>query len=225
MLPVVELRGVTKSYTLGKQRIEALCGIDLAIGRGEFVAIAGPSGSGKSTLLNIIGCMDVPTSGEVHIDGEPTHALKEARLTDIRLKKLGFVFQSFNLIPVLDVFHNIELPLRLQGGVARDERRQRVEALVASVGLTKLLRHRPAELSGGQQQRVAIARALVTRPAFVLADEPTANLDSQTGTQIIELMKQIRQELDTTFIFSTHDPSVMQKADRLVQIKDGHLAA
>jgi putative ABC transport system ATP-binding protein len=224
-MTILRTVALVKRYRIGSQTIEALRGVDLNIEAGEFTAIAGPSGSGKSTLLNLIGCMDSPTSGEIYVGGEPAHALSERGLTELRLRRLGFVFQSFNLVPVLSVYENVELPLLLQGGVAGEERRRRVDALIAAVGLEKLAKHKPAELSGGQQQRVAIARALITKPAFVLADEPTANLDSATGSQIIELMKQIRREANTTFIFSTHDPSVMAKADRVVRLRDGHIAS
>jgi len=223
MTPIVELAAVEKEYPLGNTRVQALVGVDLTIQRGEFMSIAGPSGSGKTTALNLIGCVDVPTRGDVRIDGQSVKDATESELTKLRLRKLGFIFQSFNLVPVLDVFQNVELPLLLQGGLRSQERRARVETIVEQVGLTPQIRQRPNELSGGQRQRVAIARALVTRPAIVLADEPTANLDSKTGASIIELMKTLNHTADTTFIFSTHDPSVMAQAQRVVSLVDGRV--
>ncbi len=221
--PIVDLRGVEKDYPLGKLVVKAVRGIDLSFGRGEFAVIAGPSGSGKTTLLNMIGCVDVPTAGEVRVDGRATSDLSDKQLTDLRLRRLGFIFQTFNLINVLDLYQNVEFPLLLQGGLSNSERDQRVREVVEKVGLTAQLRQRPNELSGGQRQRVAIARALVTRPAIVLADEPTANLDSETGTAIIDLMRDINRADQTTFIFSTHDPQVMGRADRIVRVADGRL--
>ncbi len=225
MKPIVELKDVVKDYPLGKVTVRALQQVNLALDRGEFTVIAGPSGSGKTTLLNLVGGIDVPTSGEVFIDGRETSLLSDGALTALRLQKLGFIFQSFNLINVLDVVQNVEFPLLLQGGLTRAERRARVHGLIERVGLTGQVRQRPGELSGGQRQRVAIARALVTRPAIVLADEPTANLDSATGNDIIELMREINRADHTTFIFSTHDPEVMKRADRVVPILDGRVEA
>jgi putative ABC transport system ATP-binding protein len=221
--PIVELRQVKKDYPLGKLVVKAVRGIDLSFDRGDFAVIAGPSGSGKTTLLNMIGCVDVPTSGEVVVDGHATAALSDRQLTELRLRRLGFIFQNFNLINVLDLYQNVEFPLLLQGGLSATVRDQRVREVVQMVGLTDQLRQRPNELSGGQRQRVAIARALVTRPAIVLADEPTANLDSGTGNAIIDLMREINRAAHTTFIFSTHDPGVMERADRIVRIVDGRL--
>lgn len=221
----VVVRAVKKVYPLGKTSVEALKGIDLQIGEGEFTTIAGPSGCGKTTLLNLIGCMDQPTSGEILIDGQSTNSLNDRQLTRLRLDKLGFIFQSFNLVPVLSVFQNIEFPLLIKGGLSPAERKKRVEALVEEVGLTQQLGQRSNELSGGQRQRVAIARALVTNPRIVMADEPTANLDSETGDRIISLMKRMNVEHKTTFIFSTHDPSVMAKATRVIRLKDGLVSA
>ncbi|AKU92181.1 ABC transporter ATP-binding protein [Vulgatibacter incomptus] len=223
MNAIVEIQNVVKEYPLGKLSVRALHGVNLDIGRGEFAAIAAPSGAGKTTLLNLIGCVDTPTSGTVRIDGQSTSELGDSGLTALRLHKLGFIFQSFNLIAVLDLYQNVEFPLLLQGGMSRKERDARVREMVEKVGLTKQLRQRPNELSGGQRQRVAIARALVTRPAIVLADEPTANLDSTTGTNIIELMREINHTEHTTFIFSTHDPKVMDHADRVVKMADGRI--
>ena len=221
--PIVEIIDVTKEYPLGQLTVQALRGVDLVIDRGEFTTIAGPSGSGKTTLLNLIGCVDVPSSGRVQIDGALTSSLSDRALTALRLEKLGFIFQSFNLVPVLDAYQNVELPLLLQGRLTPGERRVRVEAIVERVGLSDQLRQRPNELSGGQRQRVAIARALVTEPAIVLADEPTANLDSVTGNTIIELMKELNATRQTTFIFSTHDPRVMRQATRVIRLVDGQI--
>jgi putative ABC transport system ATP-binding protein len=220
MAAIVEIENVVKEYPLGKLSVRALQGVSLNIGAGEFTTIAGPSGSGKTTLLNLIGCMDVASSGDVRIDGVSTTKLDDKGLTALRLHKLGFIFQTFNLVNVLDVFQNVEFPLLLQGGITKDERARRVHEVIARVGLTPQLKQRPSELSGGQRQRVAIARALVSRPKIVLADEPTANLDSVTGRNILDLMKELNKE-GTTFIFSTHDPKVMERADRIVHLADG----
>ena len=223
MTAIVEIENVVKEYPLGKLKVRALHDVSLEIQRGEFAAIAAPSGAGKTTLLNLIGCVDTPTSGVVRIDGQSTSELNDGGLTNLRLHKLGFIFQSFNLIAVLDLYQNVEFPLLLQGGLSKKERDARVRDVIEKVGLTPQIRQRPNELSGGQRQRVAIARALVTRPAIVLADEPTANLDSTTGTNIIELMRQINHTEHTTFIFSTHDPKVMDRADRVVKMADGRI--
>ncbi len=215
---IIELRGVIKDYPLGKLSVRALHGVDLTIERGEFTTIAGPSGSGKTTLLNMVGCVDVPTGGEVIFDGVSTTSLSDKDLTKLRLQKLGFIFQSFNLVPVLSVFQNVELPLLLQGGIDAAERQKRVTAIIERVGLGTYLKHRPNELSGGQRQRVAI----VSKPQLILADEPTANLDSVTGGSILELMKELNAE-GTTFIFSTHDHRVMELARRIVKVQDGKI--
>jgi putative ABC transport system ATP-binding protein len=220
---IVELVGVEKDYPLGKTIVRALRGVDLRIERGEFSVLAGPSGSGKTTVLNLIGCVDTATRGVVMVGGRDTAKLKESELTRLRLETLGFIFQAFNLIPVLDVFQNIEFPLLLQKGVDKAERHRRVMELIEAVGLANQVRQRPGELSGGQRQRVAIARALVTRPAIVLADEPTANLDSETGLQILSLMRDMNRRERTTFLFSTHDPDVMTRADRVIRILDGRI--
>ncbi len=222
-MAIVEIKNVVKDYPLGKLKVRALHDVSLDIQRGEFAAIAAPSGAGKTTLLNLIGCVDTPTSGVVRIDGQSTSDLNDSGLTNLRLHKLGFIFQSFNLIAVLDLYQNVEFPLLLQGGLSRKARDARVREVIEQVGLTPQLRQRPNELSGGQRQRVAIARALVTRPAIVLADEPTANLDSTTGKNIIELMREINHREKTTFIFSTHDPMVMGRADRVVKMADGRI--
>ena len=221
MIDRVAVKDVTKTYRLGTLTVTALAGVSLTVRTGEFLAVAGPSGSGKTTLLNLIGCLDTPTSGEIAIDGEPVSALSPGRRADLRASKLGFVFQTFNLIPVLTAYENVEYPLlihRRGGNVAT-----RVRAALEQVGLGDRATHRPPELSGGQQQRVAIARALVGEPALVLADEPTANLDSHTGHDIIELMRRLNREHGTTFVFSTHDPRIMKAADRVLEISDGRL--
>ena len=219
-----ELEGVWKIYHLGKTEVPALKGIDLSIKEGDFATIAGPSGSGKSTLLNLIGCIDVASSGTVRVAGHDTSTLNDRCITRLRHRTIGFIFQSFNLMPVLNVFENVEFPLLLGGKTPpKAERHEYTNYLIEQVGLSEWRRHRPSELSGGQRQRVAIARALVTRPQIVLADEPTANLDSKTGTAIIELMKKINTELATTFIFSTHDPSIVEIADHIVHLHDGEV--
>ena len=220
----VTLKKVWKIYQLGKTEVPAVKGVDISIKAGDFATIAGPSGSGKSTLLNLVGGIDVPTSGKVEVVGHDTSTLNDRQITKLRHRNIGFIFQSFNLMPVLNVFENIEFPLLLGGKAPpKAERREYTDYLIEQVGLAEWRRHRPAELSGGQRQRVAIARALVTRPRIVLADEPTANLDSKTGTSIIELMKKINTELSTTFIFSTHDPSIVSIADHIVHLHDGEI--
>lgn len=218
---VVELENVKKYYRLGQTRVDALRGVSLSIAQGEFLAIAGPSGSGKSTMLNMFGCIDVPSEGVVRIDGTETAAMGDKELTRYRRTRIGFIFQSFNLIPVLDVYENIEFPLLLQKNIGKAERRERVMKAIEEVGLQDRVKNKSGELSGGQRQRVAIARALVTRPLVVLADEPTANLDSQTGRRIVELMRKINETDKTTFIFSTHDAHIMDEARRVVRIHDG----
>jgi putative ABC transport system ATP-binding protein len=220
-MAIIEMQNVKKDYPLGKTLVPALRGIDLSIQEGDFISIAGPSGSGKSTLLNLIGCIDVPTEGSVVIRDKDTRKLPDRELTSLRHMTLGFIFQSFNLVPVLNVFENIELPLLLGGRVDRRKHREHIEFLIGEVGLSEWVRHKPNELSGGQRQRVAIARALVAKPAIVLADEPTANLDSATGQAIIELMKTMNREHGTTFVFSTHDASIVGIADHVVRLKDG----
>ncbi len=219
---MIEVENVVKHYYLGKRQVVALNGVSLHFGDHEFIAIIGPSGSGKSTLLHLIGCLDIPTSGLVKILDKRTDMLSDAKQSALRNKFLGFIFQSFNLIPVLTAFENVEYPLLLSG-VSRKERKLRVAALLNEVGLEEHAQHRPDNLSGGQRQRVAIARALVTRPKFVLADEPTANLDSVTGTEILDLMKKINVEHGTSFVFSTHDPKISQYASKTYVLKDGVL--
>ena len=223
MTSIVSIKQATKDYHLGNVVVQALRGVSLEVKEGEFMSIAGPSGSGKTTLLNLIGCVDKPTSGSVAVAGRDIGTLSERQLTDLRLHTIGFIFQSFNLVNVLDVFRNVELPLLLQRSLSTQERRDRVMQLLDRVGLKELVKHRPSELSGGQRQRVAIARALVTRPKLVLADEPTANLDSVTGQNILDLMKELNHTEKTTFIFSTHDARVMAHASSLVRLADGKL--
>jgi putative ABC transport system ATP-binding protein len=223
MKAIVSVREAVKNYTLGNVVVPALRGVTLDVVEGDFLAIAGPSGSGKTTLLNLIGCVDTPTSGTVEVAGKDTRQLSERQLTDLRLHTIGFIFQSFNLVSVLTVFQNIELPLLLQRKLTGPERAQRVAALLERVGLREYGAHRPSELSGGQRQRVAIARALVTGPQLVLADEPTANLDSVTGAHILDLMRELNRTEKTTFIFSTHDQSVMAHANAVVRLADGKL--
>jgi putative ABC transport system ATP-binding protein len=220
---VVELSDVRKEYMLGQTKVEALRGVSLSIGKGEFVAIAGPSGSGKSTILNMVGCIDMPTSGEVIVNGRSTRGMSDKVLTRYRRVTVSFIFQSFNLIPVLNVYENIELPLLLQNVADAKDRRSRVMHFIEETGLADRLNNKPGELSGGQRQRVAIARALVTRPVLVLADEPTANLDSATGAKILDLMRDINRLEGTTFLFSTHDHRIMEHARRIVSIADGSI--
>jgi putative ABC transport system ATP-binding protein len=221
---VVELVDVQKQYMLGDTRVDALRGVSLTIEKGEFLAIAGPSGSGKTTILNMIGCIDNPSGGRVLIDGTDVEHLSDLELTRYRRTKIGFIFQSFNLIPVLNVYENIEFPLLLRRTMSRRERERVVMRFVEEVQLADRLKNKPNELSGGQRQRVAIARALVTNPLIVLADEPTANLDSATGHKIVELMKTINEAEKTTFVFSTHDAHIMEHARRVVNLRDGLLA-
>jgi putative ABC transport system ATP-binding protein len=224
MAIIVSIHNATKDYRLGKVTVPALRGVSLAVNSGEFLSIAGPSGSGKTTLLNLIGCVDTPSSGSVEVAGRNTAELSERALTRLRLYTIGFIFQSFNLVSVLDVYRNVELPLLLQRTLNAAERAKRVHGLLDRVGLKDYVRHRPSELSGGQRQRVAIARALVTRPQLVLADEPTANLDSVTGQNILDLMRELNHADGTTFIFSTHDARVMSFAHAVVRLADGRLA-
>jgi putative ABC transport system ATP-binding protein len=224
MASIVSIRDAQKEYHLGKVIVPALRGVSIEVEEGDFLAIAGPSGSGKTTLLNLIGCVDTPTAGVVRVAGHDIAQLSERELTRLRLDTIGFIFQSFNLVNVLNVFRNVELPLLLQRKLSASDRKSRVLELLGRVGLSDFVRHRPTELSGGQRQRVAIARALVTRPKLVLADEPTANLDSVTGQNILDLMKELNRTEKTTFIFSTHDAQVMAHASRIIRLADGKLA-
>ncbi len=221
-MAIISMKEVKKNYPLGKTTVEAVKGVSFDIQKGDFVSIAGPSGSGKSTILNMIGCIDTPTSGRVSVDGTDTAGLGDRDITRLRHRTLGFIFQSFNLIPVLNVFENIEFPLLIgDTQIAVKERKEWIDFLIEEVGLSQWAKHRSNELSGGQRQRVAIARALATKPLIVLADEPTANLDSVTGGQILELMKKINRELGTTFIFSTHDQKIVDIANHVIRLKDG----
>ncbi|HEY4708284.1 MAG TPA: ABC transporter ATP-binding protein [Thermodesulfobacteriota bacterium] len=219
----VSVKDVRKEYRLGATAVSALKGVSLEVARGEFLAIAGPSGSGKSTLLNLIGCIERPTSGQIEIEGTDIGPLSQGSRAELRARRLGFVFQTFNLLPVLTVAENVEYPL-LISSVGRVERVERVRKALSEVGLERFSRHKPGELSGGQRQRVAIARALVGSPAIILADEPTANLDHKTGTEVLHLMKEINTGSGTTFIFSTHDSKIMSMADRVVELRDGEVA-
>jgi putative ABC transport system ATP-binding protein len=219
---IIELKDVKKTYPLGKVKVEAVRGVSFAIEKGDFISIAGPSGSGKSTILNMIGCIDRPTAGTVVIDGKPTQGLSDKQITNLRHEVIGFIFQSFNLIPVLNVYENVEFPLLLgREKMSKAEKKDWIDFLIKEVGLEQWRKHKPNELSGGQRQRVAIARALVAKPQIVLADEPTANLDSTTGEQILELMKKVNRDMQTTFIFSTHDAKIVSIADHVVRLKDG----
>ena len=222
--PLIELHDITRTYQLGKTDVVALRGVDLVIREGEFTVITGPSGSGKTTLLNIIGCLDRASGGSYRLDGEDVTGRDFDALADVRNRKIGFIFQSFNLIPVLDVTENVEFPIAVRKNADRPtELRKRVNALAQDVGLGPYLHHKPDELSGGQRQRVAIARALITEPRLVLADEPTANLDSATSDQILDLMVKLNQEKGVTFLFSSHDPRVVRRARRVLQIQDGRM--
>lgn len=221
-MAIIQLENVKKIYTLGEAEVHALRGVTFAIEKGDFASIVGPSGSGKSTILNLIGCIDQPTAGSVIINGTRSQGLKDKDLTTLRHQTLGFIFQSFNLIPVLNVYENIEFPLLLgKNSMGKKETKEWIQYLVEAVGLADHMHHKSNELSGGQRQRVAIARALATKPEIVLADEPTANLDSKTGQSILELMKKMNADLNTTFIFSTHDTTIMDIADHVVRLLDG----
>lgn len=221
-MPIVKVEDVRRTYQQGSVEVRALDGVDLTIEPGEFTVLMGSSGSGKTTLLNAIGGLDVPSSGRVIVDGTDLSSLSAAALSDLRLRKLGFVFQAYNLVPVLTAFENAEFVLLLQGMPA-NERRERVMKTLADVGLKGMEHRRPNELSGGQQQRVAVARAIAGRPALVLADEPTANLDSKTGTELIDLMRSLNEDHGITFVFATHDPKVMDAAKRVVRMQDGRI--
>jgi putative ABC transport system ATP-binding protein len=219
----VRVEHVCKEYKLGKQTVKALKDVSLEVEDGEFIAIAGPSGSGKSTLLNLIGCIDTPSQGKIYIGDEEVSNKTTDQLADLRARTLGFIFQTFNLLPVLTAWENVEYPLLYRKDIPRRERRRRVAHYLVLVGLADFAKHKPSELSGGQRQRVAIARALAGHPAIVLADEPTANLDSKTGEGILRLMKKLNRHEKTTFIFSTHDHRVMEMAERVITISDGQI--
>jgi len=220
---IVKCIDVKKTYRQGKVEVKALNGVSLTIEKGAFVALAGPSGSGKTTMLNIIGGLDLADSGRIMMDGNALDKMSQSELASLRLEKVGFVFQAYNLIPVLSAFENVEFVMLLQG-VPSAERRELAKAILDDVGLEGKYDRRPAELSGGEQQRVAVARAIVSNPSIVLADEPTANLDSKTGKGLLEMMKELNEEKKATFVFSTHDKMVMDYARRLVLIRDGLVA-
>lgn len=220
----VELREVKKTYRTGPIEVPALRGLSLRIASGEFVATAGPSGSGKTTLLNIIGGLDRADSGEIWVAGKNLQLLSSGDLSELRLLRIGFVFQTYNLLPVLTAFENAEFTLLLQGMPAA-QRKARVEKLFSEIGLAGLEHRRPAELSGGQQQRVAVARAMVTEPALILADEPTANLDSASAIALLDVMEHLNRATGTTFIFSTHDPQVLERAHRMIRLQDGQIVS
>ena len=223
---IIEMQGVKKHYALGSTTVQALKHIDFTVKEGDFLSVVGPSGSGKTTMLNIIGCIDHATGGTVKIHGTDVTQMTDKQLTNLRLHKIGFIFQTFNLIPVLTIRENVEFPLLLMKGEKSTKAQiaARVDRAVEEVGLKEYIEHKPYELSGGQRQRVAIARALVTKPDIVLADEPTANLDSETGRKILELMRELNDVEKTTFIFSTHDAEVLKYAKHVVRIKDGMIA-
>jgi putative ABC transport system ATP-binding protein len=221
-MAIVEVKAATKVYGQGAGEVRALRGVSLEVDPGEFTVISGPSGSGKSTLLNLIGCLDTPSSGQVLLEGQDIQTLSGPALANLRARRIGFIFQSFNLVPVLTALENVELALQLAGTYGQDGRARAEEALRA-VGLGDYLLRRPNQLSGGQQQRVAVARALVKQPALVIADEPTANLDSSSGYQVLDIMRGMNEGKQITFLFSTHDPRVMERARRVVTLADGQI--
>ncbi len=222
MTAIVECEGVSKTYQQGKVTVKALANVDLSVAAGAFIALAGPSGSGKTTLLNLIGGLDEPNGGTICVDGQAYADLSRSQMADLRLYRIGFIFQSYNLIPVLSAAENVEYVMLLQG-IPAAERRKRARKILDTVELAGKYDRRPAELSGGQQQRVAVARAIVSNPFIVLADEPTANLDSKTGEKLLQLMRRMNRERQVTFIFSTHDQMVMDFARRIVMIRDGRI--
>lgn len=224
MVALIAARGLTKTYRLGQVDVLALRGVDTDVAAGEFVAIVGPSGSGKSTLMHILGCLDTATAGAYHLDGEDVSRLAGKRLAQVRNRKVGFVFQTFNLMPRLNVEENVALPLKYRGGVPRGERRDRARALLERLGLSHRIGHRPDELSGGERQRVAIARALVGAPAILMADEPTGNLDSQAGDEVLRTFEELHAT-GHTIVMVTHDPDVAARAQRTIHIADGRVVA
>ncbi|HDH15810.1 MAG TPA: ABC transporter ATP-binding protein [Gammaproteobacteria bacterium] len=221
-MPLVTVKQVSKQYQQDSIVVNALDSVDLVVNGGEFMSLVGPSGSGKTTLLNIIGGLDVPTSGQVWIREQEIGRLSKSQLSRLRLREIGFIFQEYNLIPVLSAVENVEYVMLLQG-VPDKERRERAEGILGEVGLEQYINRRPSQLSGGQQQRVAVARAIASKPAIVLADEPTANLDSRTGAALLDLMRDLNERHKTTFIFATHDPMVMERARRIVTLHDGKI--
>lgn len=216
---LIEINKITKLYEMGDEKLYALRGVDLVIEKNEYVAIMGPSGSGKSTLMNIIGCLDTPTSGDYILNGKDVHEMDDDELAEIRNREIGFVFQTFNLLPRSNALHNVELPL-VYSGLSRSERLQRAEEALANVGLSDRMNHKPNELSGGQRQRVAVARALINNPSIILADEPTGNLDTKTGEEIMGLIKELNDK-GNTIIIVTHEEDVAKHANRIVKIRDG----
>ena len=221
-LALIEMKHIRKDYRLGETVVHALAGVDLSVGRGEFVAIWGPSGSGKTTLLNLMGAVDEPTEGSLSIGGIDAASLSDNRRSELRNEMIGFIFQGFNLVPVLSALENVMLPLQIKGASAKVARQKALDRL-REVGLSEFVDHRPFKMSGGQQQRVAIARALVNEPSLVIADEPTANLDSETARMIIDLMRQLNEKDRTTFVFSTHDQRLLDRVERLVRLEDGRI--
>ncbi len=221
-MAIIEAENVTKIYKIGEVETHALNGVSLDINEGEFAALVGPSGSGKTTMLQLMGCLDKPNSGIIRVNGQDVSKFKSNQRANVRKELIGFIFQFFALVPVLSAYENVELPLLLNN-VSEKERKERVNSLLEAVGLTDRAKHRPDQLSGGQQQRVAIARALAPNPIVVLADEPTANLDTENGTQAMDIMKKLNQETGTAFVFATHDPRVMSYATRVLKMQDGRL--
>lgn len=217
------LSNISKEYLVGSVKVPALKGVSIELRSGEFVALRGPSGSGKSTLLNILGLLETTSSGNIYLDGKEITAVSETERTGVRRSLIGFIFQNFNLVPILSALENVEYPLLLEGKLSRAESRQTAQEMLEAVGLGSLMKHRPAQLSGGQRQRVAIARAIVKRPRLILADEPTANLDSETAAQIVELLQQLKRNLGSTIFIATHDKDVAAHAERAIHLKDGLL--
>lgn len=224
---IIQFENVDKYYSLGKTKVHAVKNVSFTLTKGDFVSFSGPSGSGKSTILNMIGCIDTADNGDVIINKQKTKGLNENEITKLRHESLGFIFQSFNLIPVLNIYENIEFPLLFgkQTDKEKEENKEWINYLIKTVGLEEWKDHKPSELSGGQRQRVAVARALATKPSVVLADEPTANLDSVSSDNIIHLMKKMNKNLGTTFVFSTHDPAIVEIADHVITLKDGEIVA
>lgn len=222
MSAILQIKDIRKNFHNGSIEVQALRGVSLEVEEGEFSALAGPSGSGKTTLLNLIGSLDQPSGGEIWFEGKEITQLNPNQLSDLRLQKIGFIFQAYNLIPVLTAYENAEFVLLLQG-IPPKERKEKVESILEEVGLKDQMHKRPSEMSGGQQQRVAVARAIVSRPRLILADEPTANLDSKTGSSLLDLMRSLNENHGLTFLFSTHDAMVMERARRIITLQDGQI--
>ena len=220
----IKLTNVSKEYTLGKTVVSALKNVNFKVQKRDFLTIAGPSGSGKTSLLNLLGCLDIPSTGQVHFDGMNVASLSRTKLAELRNSRIGFIFQSFNLMPVLNVYENIELPARIgDSKMPSKELKEWILHLIDAVGLSDRIKHKPEELSGGQRQRVAIARALVNKPSIILADEPTANLDSVTGQSILDLLKKLNREENTALVFSTHDIEIIDQCDRVIRMRNGEI--